>query len=203
MNKNTRKKKAAAAAESFGQLLARLGIVDWDVVVFGDGSGSAWGKSCAWASVAVERDGTRRVWWGGANSGTIDVAETMAVLWPLLWLAARETALVEGGGRRRQLRVHVVSDSQSVTARGDAAAPPAGKNAMLWTLLRSLTRQGIVLEWHWIRRNTADLHAYADQLSRMVRAHVQAYNEQESVSANDGAWGGTAYEMNPNDPGGP
>src|SRR5215471_12302353 len=74
----------------------------WDFLVVGDGSGSNWKRPIGWAARLVERaSGQRQTFHGHANRGTVNVAEMMALLWPLLWIAAREAERFQAGGGRR------------------------------------------------------------------------------------------------------
>lgn len=141
----------------------------------------------------------RRVWWGYANQGSINVAEGMASLWPLLWYANREADKVRQGGRRRLTEVHVVTDSAYVQTTGEAEDRlHRKKNGPLWEAFDCVERQGIRVHWHWIKRETAGLNQYADQLSKLVRVSFKAYNMQERLATGGGdTVTRTVYEVNP------
>jgi len=175
-----------------------MGITDWDWLIFGDGSGSNWNRECGWGSVSVERQtGERLVWWGFANRGSVNVAEVMAYLLPLEWLANREQERVKAGkNRRRALQIHVVTDSQYVQGTGEVNNPLVEKNGTLWERFDSLARRGLILNWHWLRRDEVALNSYADELSKLARREFRKYNLQERVPANRSE-AGTVYDVNP------
>jgi ribonuclease HI len=172
-SKRSAKKVTPAERETLEAFLGRAGVGDaWDIVIFGDGSGSNWGREAAWASVSVERQTLmREVWCGFVNRGTVNFAEGMAYLQPLNWFAAREEERrSQHGGRRTAYRVHIFTDSEYCRLTGsrpDRTAPV--KNAVLWAALDVLSRQGFILNWHWIKGGSCELNGYADVLSKLTR----------------------------------
>ena len=159
-------------------LAAHLGIENWDFLLVGDGSGSNWGRPCGWASVSVERSsGECRVWWGALSHGTVNVAEILAYLQPLGWLASREEdRRRKRGARMAAYRVHIVTDSQYCEKTGNSEDRMVSKNGALWGVFDTFVRQGILLHWHWLGRGESELNSYVDKLSKLARVQLGGKN---------------------------
>ena len=187
--------------ETLEELLERLGIKDWDFVIIGDGSGSNWNHECGWASVSIERITMERLVWNGCmNRGTVNVAEIMAYVQPLNWIAARE----EDRRKKRKVRrsaynIHIITDSQYCRDTGGSCDRlTLAKNGVLWAALDIFRRQGFVLHWHWIERETAALNRYADKVSKLARTLIKWYNLQEKMERDgSGDVVQTVYDVNP------
>lgn len=164
----------------------------------GDGSGSTWERAIGWTSVSVERKtGERQIWHGGANRGTVNFAEIMAYLQPLGWFAAREEERRKSGGTRLY-RVHIVTDSEYCKNMGNSRNRLGIKNAALWAAFDVFRRQGFILQWHWIPRQSCALNRHCDTISRLARLLVEKYNLQERwAAAQDEGEPATIYELNP------
>jgi ribonuclease HI len=156
----------AVFRETAQDLFDRLGIADWDLVLVGDGSGSNWGHEVGWACVAIQRTSfSRRVFHGGMNDGTVNVAEMMAYFAPLTWfmgLTAREAGVKH---------VHIITDSQYVRDMGTRRAPVTGgqANQLLWAAYQLAERQGYRIHWHWRNRDDVALNRFTDALSKANR----------------------------------
>lgn len=152
-------------------LLARVGVDAWDFLIVGDGSGSSWTRGAGWASVSVERaTGERIVWTGAVNRGTVNLAEIMAYLQPLEWLASREAdRLSRNPAGLRTYDVHILTDSQYCRDTGSSSGRVVRKNAGLWVAFDAFARHGFALHWHWLRRDECDLNKFCDALSRAAR----------------------------------
>ena len=186
------------------ELLKELAIVPdhRTFILAGDGSGSGWNMSCAWASVSIDwQTRERRVWYGYANPGSVNLAEGMAYVHPLSWILNQDLAAKNKGEERRTPRVHVITDSQYVRDllnRRDKRI--AGANATLGAIFNAVERHGIILQGHWKERLTVDLNRYTDALSRFVRESLKAWRaEQELIRLNDGTLGFTPYDFNPDE----
>ncbi len=164
---------SALATGSLADLLHSLNIASWDVLLVGDGSGSVWGRPCGWGCVSIERltpqgeELRRRIWYGAVNNGTVNVAEGIAYLLPLLWI--HSLTLDQTHGRPRFTRVHVLTDSQFVEMMGNKADTVRNKNGILWSAYNALKRVGVNITWHWVGRNEVALNQYADLLSKLSR----------------------------------
>lgn len=178
---------APAPIENLDEVLARLGIQAWDILLVGDGSGSGWGREAGWATVSIERaTGERLVWCGGMNRGTVNVAEVMAYLQPLNWFATREELRRGAGGRTKAFQVHIITDSQYCRDNGASNNRLRVKNSALWAAFDVFLRQGFVLNWHWLPRDELALNSYCDQLSRVSRVLFKKYNDPQAAAASAG-----------------
>lgn len=181
------------SGELFEVLLERLGIKNWDLLLVGDGSGSHWGKECGWGCVSVERETLhRRVWFGAMNDGTINLAEVLAYLQPLTWYTSQELAKRKQGHKIELKQVHVLTDS-AYTA--NSSADLKSHNAMLWQLFKQFASQGIMVQWHWVRRESVDLNLFADQLSKEARLNVKGKDLPKQAA--DKYAVESAYDFNP------
>jgi ribonuclease HI len=163
-------------------LLKHFKIKSWDVLLIGDGSGSTWNRGAGWASVSIEHENMEvRTWAGGVNYGTVNFAEIMAYLQPLTYFQGRNKTLQ---GRNKTLQealaytlrpytIHIVTDSEYVQKMGDSKRRGAIKNGTLWSCFDIMARQGFLLRWHWMRRDTSAFNTYCDTLSRFYRKLVE------------------------------
>jgi ribonuclease HI len=180
-----------AANRPLRDLLAEIGDPEWDALVVADGSGSGWSIGAGWATAVCLPNGRRALLKGAACAGTTNLAELMGPLWALLWYDANHGRAVRKRGRLPH--VHVLSDSEVTvrTGRGEYEARGALKH--LWCAVRSVTRDGLRVSWHWTPRDTTALNALCDHASRQARLAVQAL----TVPALLGDPSMTVYEFNP------
>lgn len=185
------KTKTKASKETLEELLIRLKIQpnEWDLLLVGDGSGSNWTRESGWASVSIERKTLeRRVWFGSMNCGTVNFAEMMAYLQPLNWYASVELNNRKKSGGVRFRNVHIITDSKYCGEQGNKKDLFPKKNSALWKIFGDFQRHGILLHWHWIPRDTVELNAYADKLSKDARkaiAELRDRLEAEDLAAGD------------------
>lgn len=178
-----------------GSVLAELGILDWDVLLVGDGSGCSWERGCGWACILVDHYLNKRKTFNGAMSaGTVNVAEVLPYVQALAWysrgigkarLHDRLTSGVIGG--QRMLHVHIVTDSETVANQGNRITRRKA-NEEWWAALDTIASKGYQLHWHWMARDRLGLNILSDYLSRTSREAIEA------VRLPDGA---TAYDFNP------
>lgn len=156
---------------SLEQLLGSLGVKTWDMLLVGDGSGSRWGYECGWASVAVLPDEMKRyLFFGGLNCGTVNIAEMMAYMTPLLWFEARERAKSQDGRPPKAVyHIHILTDSEYVEQRGEGGQLNFKRNQALWAVFEMFNRRGFMLHWHWKPRDTTALNKLSDCLSKLSR----------------------------------
>lgn len=154
-------------------LLERLKIKEFDLILIGDGSGSMQNYPIGWACVAIEQGQmSRRVFYGGANDGTINQAEPLAYLIPLSWYAAKLNK--EGKPGARGVRhIHIITDSEYARDQGQRLSVTTSYNTILWAAFGLLARQGLVLHWHWIERETDPVNHEVDLLSKAARALIK------------------------------
>jgi ribonuclease HI len=179
-------------------MLERLKIDKWDILLIGDGSGSNYNYACGWGCISVLRDTfEREVWYGGMSKGTVNLAEMMAYIQPLNAFVAREDERRKNGGKRRVLQVHIITDSEYVREQGSNGDLLPRRNGAMWRIFDDYTRQGFQLHWHWIPRDTVELNAFADLLSKEARKLVKECDVQRNVETVGGSVGRTVYDFNP------
>lgn len=191
-------KKDEALKENLDQLLERLKIEEWDLLLIGDGSGSNWNFECGWGCVSIEHDTlARKSWHGAMSAGTVNFAEVMAYLQPLCWYVNREMLRRKKATYKVKARhIHIITDSQYAKTKGSSKDLLAGKNGALWQIFRQFGAQGMILHWHWIPRETVELNRFADQLSKAARLNLKGKDlptqVEESFKPPQ-----TIYEFNP------
>lgn len=158
------------AKTTIQHLLDHFDIQNWDYLLLGDGSGSAWGRPIGWACVLIERrSGMRLPFYGACNEGTVNFAELMAYVMPLTYIDSKK---VSG----KALNVHIITDSEYTQQYAHRLTPD--KNAGLIGALNAFRRKGINTTFHWMRRNTHPITELVDDLSkkarRLVVDHVKA-----------------------------
>lgn len=148
-----------------GSLLRRHGIENWDWLLVGDGSGSRRGYAIGWACAMIPRVGPPLpLRWGGMSDGTVNMAEPLAYLGPLLEIAANLPPDVF-------VRVHVVTDSEYVRGRAENRGAPDSKNWALWNVLFDSLPPQLVVKFHWEERGHC-LNAIVDEFSREARRSI-------------------------------
>lgn len=201
-------------------LLNRLQIQDnsWDLLLVGDGSGTGWLNGCGWAAALVDKlTRGRRLFFGGMNAGSVNLAEMLPYLQALTWFHA-----THGASRLKQcgtLLVHILTDSQVIANEGTKAANlseelPRSRIA-LWAAMREFRRLGYRLTYHWTPRSSYDLNLVADLISSLCRRQVitidgpgddgyaaQAAAAVDAVRLVDPATGEEIrlHDINPDDP---
>jgi len=106
------------------------------------------------------------------NCGTVNFAEMMAYLQPLNWYASVELNNRKKSGGVRFRNVHIITDSKYCGEQGAKKDLFPKKNSALWKIFGDFQRHGILLHWHWIPRDTVELNAYADKLSKDARKAI-------------------------------
>jgi len=158
--------------ESLPDMLERLGIKKWDLLLVGDGSGSLYniGRPCGWSCVSVERlTNLRRVWYGSANCGDINFAEMMAYLLPLRHYADKA---VKEGSLYDPKDVHIITDAQFVADRAKSVKSGIIRDAEVWQMFKQFANRGLILHWHWATRSSVELNHLADVISKLARVSV-------------------------------
>lgn len=148
-------------------ILSSLGAPDWDIVLFGDGSGSTWERGGGWASVVCFREGGRKLLYAAANCCSVTVAELMAVAYGMLWCSLNTPKTF---GRR--LNVHVISDSEITVRTGRGDYKPGDSTKALWAMVKTASLSFNV-RYHWMRRETTMLNQVCDIMSRESRLAVE------------------------------
>jgi ribonuclease HI len=128
----------------------------------------------------------------------VNFAEMMAYLQPLCWYVNREML------RRKQVdypvkvrHIHIVTDSQYVKTKGSSRDLLTGKNGALWQVFKQFGAQGMLIHWHWIRRETVELNKFADQLSKAARLNLKDKDLPTQVEEQAFNPSRTIYQFNP------
>lgn len=152
--------------EPISELLERFNIDQWDVLMIGDGSGSRWGKPCGWGCAVIDRlTGESGIVSGAVSTGTNNVAELMAYVFPLMELAEIERKRHAAGEEFRTRNIHIISDSDYVVGVA-RKVKKTGTHAMLWSAIEAVKRFGFILTWHHTKRSCVDLNVYTDHIAR-------------------------------------
>ena len=205
MTRRKKKKKSSTLQESLEQMLERLQIEDWDLVLVGDGSGSNYERQCGWASISIEHQTfERQYWYGAMNYGTVNLAEMLAYLQPLSWYAAREDERRRESRKNKQnyksfRNVHIITDSKYCKQQGESDNLSPKKNGGFWRIFDTFTRHGIILHWHWIPRESVELNILVDQVAKETRLLLKQNDIREVVERDQqGKIIKTVYDYNPN-----
>jgi ribonuclease HI len=186
--------------DSLDEALRRLNIENWDLLLIGDGSGSTWKRECGWGCVSIERETfERRAWYGAMSHGTVNLAEAMAYLQPLMWYADRELDNRARGGKVVCRRAHIITDS-SYLANGNnrhRSARQGKRNGPLWDAFGQFGSHGILLHWHWFGRDVLELNRLADRLSKDARLHLKAQDLTAAAVAPFQPARNSIYDFNP------
>lgn len=150
------------------ELLAHLKIDKWDLLLIGDGSGSNWEYGCGWGCVSIERATFKReVWAGSLNRGTVNVAEFMAYVQPLMWYTTQ-------GEKGKFRTVHIVTDSQVVASN-------KGNGHICRKFLDQFLSYGLLIHTHWLERQTINLNEFADIVSKQAYANIKKDNHEKNA----------------------
>lgn len=161
------------------ETLAKLNITMWDALLIGDGSGSGWNIGVGWACILIDRDsGQAKVFWGGANAGTVTLAELFPYLHAMSWYTGNKKA--PGRRRRKELaeigrcmEIHVVTDSR-ITAQNGMHPESRHTHLEWWAAVDAYRTRGYNLTFHHMVRNSTNLNILADALSRQSRLAIES-----------------------------
>lgn len=171
-------------------VLAKIGNPKWDLLIVGDGSGSGWNHACGWAATLIDNvHNARRFFYGAMDCGSVNLAESMPYLQALGWYDAHYgKALLKQLGF---IRVHVLTDSQTIATWGNRAAGPEGevprKQLPFWAGIKELRRVGYQCEFHWAPRMTTELNWVADLIAGLSRQEIMTAKFPGQVSGDDPA----------------
>jgi ribonuclease HI len=146
-----------------------LGIPkEWNYLVITDGSGSKWSEPCGWGALLVSKEtGQTNIFKGGMDHGTVNVAELLGCLNPLLWLVNQPEFVLE------QNNVHVCTDSEMLY-NGGSRRHQRNANTELWAMLDVLERKGLQITFHWVPRGVWAPNIAADALAGQGRLAIAA-----------------------------
>jgi len=184
MAKTRKARKAPLLDINLDELVDLLKIVDWDVLLVGDGSGNGWSKPCGWGVALIDRMTSRRELFKGAwNFGTIGVAEVMPYFQAMLWYHETMANVLRDrlriASRSRPIRVHIVTDCQQVAEQGRALSQglkslrEVRQNRPLWHGLMQFEREGFQFDFHFLPRTTIALNILADAVANSGRVAIR------------------------------
>lgn len=159
-----------------------LGVGGWDVALVGDGAGRGWDKPGGWSCILIDRHGgepveggptpdARKLFSGGMNFTTVDIAELMPYVQAMLWYDR-----YYGKARRKQrgkdhLSVLIITDRESIAGQGLAVSTGRARIAEicrrqpLWSVIAQFERQGYRFTWAHKGRNEIALNSVADRMA--------------------------------------
>ncbi len=92
----------------------------------------------------------------------------------------------------------MITDSQYTCGGNKPGKVTVAKNSMLWDQLTLCARHGVIVHYHWQRRNDVALNRLADWISKLVRVSYREYNIQAQAMAGYREAGiDSLYEINP------
>jgi|JI9StandDraft_2_1071091.scaffolds.fasta_scaffold266444_2 ribonuclease HI len=160
-------------------LLNELGIKDWDVLLVGDGSGSAWNMGSGWGCVSIEKaTQLRRSWYGACNLGSTNLAEIMAYIHPLTWYAREQVKSKSSQFKQ----IHIITDSSYLASKGMQDDNNFGLDKAIWHMFDVFQSFGLVLNWHWARRETVELNCLVDRISKDARKNLAELFEEKTLN---------------------
>lgn len=153
--------------KELAQLLSHFQIENWDILLIGDGSGGASG-SCGWGCLSIEKDGfKRRMWYGSMSDGTVNVAEYMAYIQPLIYFAQLKS--------EKCRYVHIITDSKVVAA--------ANTSYICGKFLANFLAWGLIVKTHWLERSTIEANRLVDTISKHARTDIKDAKYGETAVA--------------------
>jgi len=141
-------------------------LSQWDLLLFGDGSGLDWKGAGGYSAFLVDRRlHARAVVIGGRSHSTVNRMELTAYTEALSYHYYK---LLSESVKDPPYRVWVFSDSE-YTIKCGSREYGRKANLDLWTVVDWYETRGYRIRWRWVPRNSNPLHAKADQLSGNAR----------------------------------
>lgn len=167
---------------------------DWHYLIVGDGSATKWKHAGGWASTVLwkGRSGNnRKTFSGGMNCCTNIIGEMLAFVHPLMWLASSGRL-----PKRGFTNVHVLTDCEIVKEWG-CGRYARNTHEELWFMVSAFARKGIVVNYHWIPRDTIDLNKFAHEMANHERIFHKEDAPGKRRTAIRDSGGSTIYDLNP------
>lgn len=143
-------------------LASELGVPDFDLMLVGDGSGTTAEKTCGFACFAYNRrSGESKVHYGALSHGTNNLAELMPYIHALWHYHVTANPI-------NRVRVLIVSDSE-VTVRQGQGVYGRNANACWWNAVNWFEKNGYVISWRHVRRNTNTFSKLCDRHAGKLR----------------------------------
>lgn len=171
-------------ASTLAHLLNSYAIQRWDILLIGDGSGSAHTLPCGWAVVIIDRmTGLRTLLVGGQNMGSITLAELLPYLVAMQYYDRHLRTPTHEVDTLRKLDVHIFTDSQH-TAMAGQGEHSRSKYGALWAGMDHFGKIGYQLHWHWFeggRENPFLLHKLTDEIASEGRSLMKSFDQTSEL----------------------
>lgn len=142
----------------------------WDLLVFGDGSGVAWDAPGGFCAFMIDgRKHLRTHILGAHSSATVNRMELSAYVEAINFHYCH---MIEGKIDRPPYRVWIFSDSEYVVKSGSRQNARKA-NRDLWIVLEWYETRGYQFRWRWVPRNSTPLNAMSDRLAGRVRTSIK------------------------------
>lgn len=155
-------------------IIKNSNIVDWDVIIVTDGSGSKWRNAGGWAAIIFHNmDDEPKVLYGAFSDTTINICELFPVIYSLIWFDRNygiklrkqlSTPTIEP----RNIKVHVISDCEAIVKQGNGIWS-TDTNKYFYYSLYGIIQKGYDIEFHWLDRNKLITNRMCDMLSKELR----------------------------------
>lgn len=169
------KSQPKISPQSLEDFLVRQGLVhgQWDLLLFGDGSGLQWTTPGGFAVVLVDgRNGLRSHIVGAQSFTTLNRMELSAYVQAL---AYHHEFLMDGRITDPPYRTFIFTDSE-FTVKAGRRLVTVKKNLDLWQLVNWYEPQGYRFHWRWVPRNSTPYHELTDYLAGTARHVIKSMN---------------------------
>ena len=155
--------------------LLKHGIVhgQWDLILFGDGSGLNWDIGGGYAAVLIDgRKGIRSHVVGAQTLATVNRMELSAYT---SILGYHHEFILDGKVTDPPYRTFIFTDSE-FTAKAGRREVALRKNLDLWQLIHWFELRGYRFTWRWVPRNSTPFHELCDYLAGTARHVINELN---------------------------
>lgn len=163
------------APKPLEEFLVKHGLVhgQWDLLLFGDGSGLNWDIGGGFASILVDgRKGIRSHVVGAQSLATVNRMELSAYTQVLGY---HREFILDGAVTDPPYRTFIFTDSE-FTAKAGSGRVSVRKNLDLWHLMSWYESQGYRFTWRWVPRNSTPFHELCDYLAGTARHVINSMN---------------------------
>lgn len=144
----------------------------WDLLVFGDGSGGAWPGAGGFCAFMVDaRRQLRAQIIGGHSNSTVNRMELGAYVEAL---NLHYNHILSGEIDNPPYRVWIFSDSEYVVKSGNREQGRKA-NRDLWVVMEWYETRGYRFKWRWVPRNSTPLNAMSDRLAGRARVSAKEF----------------------------
>ena len=166
-------------------LAGALNLSTFDLLLIGDGSGTIYTQPGAWACAAFDRRTGKVRLHAGALSGSTNNLAELAPYVQALWHHHQE----HGQDPTTPVRVSIVSDSE-LTVRCGQGRYARRANACLWAAINWFERNGYLLAWQHVPRNSNVWSSQCDRVAGLARIAFSEFGGQHLVLGEGGVFGG-------------